>query len=776
MNKVELMAPAGSLEILKAAVDSGADAVYLGVGAYNARMNAENFTFDDLAEGVKYAHYRSSKVYLTLNTLVNDYEFDDAVSSARSAYDLGVDGLIIQDIGLFEKIHEKLPDMYLIGSTQMNIYSYDAMSNLSKLGFSRVVLPRELSVNEIKRRTKAANANNLQTEVFVHGAVCVSCSGLCLFSSMNKSGSRSGNRGLCAQPCRQEYDLFAEKTKIKSGHLLSPKDRSSVPYIAELIESGVSSFKIEGRMREVGYVVNTVRAYRKLIDAYYDGTLDSELERSVQNDLLVSFNRGGSFTSQYLNEKKDQSFLSGEYVGKYGLKLGNLKSKDPKKGIITFSFDEELPLPDKGDYLSVRKGSIELCSFPIGKIHEAPGSLTVKGLHPEVIEMLPDGKVQVFLMGHDVQIKKDELKKTHVDLSLNVEGDLLTIDAKVNQGINRDVSSYYDVDIPSDFDGNPIDKERIISQLKKTGDTPFVVDNVYIVTDEPVKCRISLLNELRRGALEGLLREIDYSYERDTMMEEYDMFSSDSDDLEHDEGKNLVLHVFPSFKRISGGFDRDADLYGFSFYDLLVNGFANKIYDFIKQSGSKLVIMMPDFCHDSVIKLAPGVFERAKKELGEALFGYVDSDVFGDNEIGKTYDIKHFLSAGTNGFNSKSMNILLSDSDGAFISYETEPTESYEMLKKVSREKALLVHTDGLIPWMQSHFCPVGAHKDGCRSCYDQVTYRLKGDGDKECIVISRPADCSSVIYGPAKFSFDEENVQMLNDMGFDTISVRVEI
>ncbi|MBO7424369.1 MAG: U32 family peptidase [Clostridiales bacterium] len=776
MNKVELMAPAGSLEILKAAVDSGADAVYLGVGAYNARMNAENFTFDDLAEGVKYAHYRSSKVYLTLNTLVNDYEFDDAVSSARSAYDLGVDGLIIQDIGLFEKIHEKLPDMYLIGSTQMNIYSYDAMSNLSKLGFSRVVLPRELSVNEIKRRTKAANANNLQTEVFVHGAVCVSCSGLCLFSSMNKSGSRSGNRGLCAQPCRQEYDLYAEKTKIKSGHLLSPKDRSSVPYIAELIESGVSSFKIEGRMREVGYVVNTVRAYRKLIDAYYDGTLDSELERSVQNDLLVSFNRGGSFTSQYLNEKKDQAFLSGEYVGKYGLKLGNLKSKDPKKGSITFSFDEDLPLPDKGDYLSVRKGSIELCSFPIGKIHEAPGSLTVKGLHPEVIERLPDGKVQVFLMGHDVQIKKDELKKTHVDLSLNVEGDLLSIDAKVNHGMNRDVSSYYDVDIPSDFDGNPIDSERIESQLKKTGDTPFVVDNVYIVTNEPIKCRISLLNELRRGALEGLLREIDYKYERDIMMEEYDMFSSDSEDSDIKEGKDLILHVFPSFKRISGGFNRDADLYGFSFYDLLVNGFANKIYDFIAQSGSKLVIMMPDFCHDSVMKLASGVFERAKKELGDSLYGYVDSNVFGDNELGKTYGIKHFLSAGTNGFNSKSMNILLVDSDGAFISYETEPTESYEMLKKVSRDKVLLVHTDGLIPWMQSHFCPVGAHKDGCRSCYDQVTYRLKGDGDKECIVISRPADCSSVIYGPSKFSFGEENVQTLNDMGFDTISVRVEI
>ncbi|MBO7450809.1 MAG: U32 family peptidase, partial [Clostridiales bacterium] len=450
MKKVELMAPAGSLEILKAAVDAGADAVYLGVGAYNARMNADNFTFDDLNEGVRYAHYRSSKVYLTLNTLVNDYEFDDAMSTARSAYESGVDGIIIQDIGLALKIREDFPDIPLIASTQMNIYSSDSLMKLSELGFKRVVLPRELSLNEIAKRTRIAKANDLETEVFIHGAVCVSCSGLCLFSSMNKSGSRSGNRGLCAQPCRQEYDLYAEKTKIKSGHLISPKDRSSVPYIAELIRTGVSSFKIEGRMREKGYVVNTVRAYRKLIDAYYDGTLDDVLEKGVINDLLVSFNRGGSFTSQYLTEKKDPAFLSGEYVGKYGLKLGNLKSKDKKNGSITFSYDDSLPLPSKGDYLSVRKGSIELCSFPIGKIHEAPGSLTVKGLHPEVIDRLPSDKVQVFLMGHDVELKKEDLRKTHIDLSLNVEGDILTIDAKVNRGINLNASSYFDVDLPSD--------------------------------------------------------------------------------------------------------------------------------------------------------------------------------------------------------------------------------------------------------------------------------------------------------------------------------------
>ena len=775
MNKVELMAPAGSLSILKAAVDAGADAVYLGVGAYNARMNAENFTVDDLYEGVKYAHYRSSKVYLTLNTLVNDYEFDDAVKTAVSAYEAGVDGLIIQDLGLADKISSVLPDLYLIASTQMNVYSYDSISGLKDRGFSRVVLPRELSINEIRRRTKVAKAQGIGTEVFIHGAVCVSCSGLCLFSSMNKSGSRSGNRGLCAQPCRQEYDLYAGKTKIKSGHLLSPKDRSSVSFISSLIESGVSSFKIEGRMREEGYVVNTVRAYRKLIDAYYDGTLDEELERSVQNDLLVSFNRGGSFTSQFLTEKKDPSFLSGEYVGKYGLKLGNLRSTDSKKGSITFTYDESLPLPDKGDYLSVRKGAIELCSFPIGKIHEAPGSLTVKGLHPEIIDRLPEGKVQVFLMGHDTVISKSDLRKTHIDLSLDIEGEILSLTAKINSGFLRDTSSYFDVDIPSDFEGNPVDRERIISQLEKTGDTPFKVDNVYILTDEPVKCRISLLNELRRGALDALMSEIDYVFEKDTVMEEIDMFGGDQTESPS-AGTDTKLHVFPSFKRISGDMNRGADLYGFSYYDLLVDGFSKKILSFINESGSGLVAVMPDFCHDATIKRADDLFGKIKDEIGDKFFGYIDSVVFGGDQLAQKHGIRHLLSAGSNGFNSKTLNILSENSDGMYISYEVAPSEASEILKNVKRDKPVLLHTEGLIPWMQSHFCPVGAHKDGCRSCYDNVTYTLKGDGDKECIVISRPADCSSVIYGPSKYSYDEETISAINDLGFDTFSVSVEL
>lgn len=781
MNKIEIMAPAGSLETLKVAVDCGADAVYLGIGAYNARMNAENFTTETLIEGCKYAHQRSSKVYLTLNTLVNDFEFDDAVSTANEAYSAGVDGIIIQDVGLASKILEDNPEIPLACSTQMNVFSYDEISSLSKLGFKRIVLPRELSMQEIAKRTRIAKSLNIETEVFVHGAVCVSCSGLCLFSSMNKSGSRSGNRGLCAQPCRQEYELYAENTKIKEGHLLSPKDRSLIPYLSELISSGVSSLKIEGRMRDANYVASATRAYRTLVDAFYDGTLTKELELSVQNDLLVSFNRGGSFTSQYLSGKKDPNFLSGDYVGKYGLRLGNLTSKDPKKGTITFSYLESLPLPGKGDYLSLRLGSLELCSFPVGKVHESPKSLTVKGLHPEMIDKLPDSKVSVFLMSHDYVLAKEDKRKTHVNLSVDVKDGIISVDARVNSGINIETSAYFDVDIPSDFDGAPLDRERISAQLRKTGDTPFIVDEIYYCSDEPIKCRISLINELRRGVFDSLISEIDYSYERNVFMNSYDMFGDeDIEMLDSDSGSNETLHIFPSYKRVGDDMNRDADMYGFSIYDLAVNGFMKKICAFINETDSKLVVVMPDFCHDRLADSFDEILGKISELVGSKLYAVIDSKFVNNSDIYEKYSLKHFLSAGANIYNSKTLETLSSNSDGAYLSYELSTDESIALLSKsknkVNEDYKILVHSDGLIPWMQSHFCPIGAHKDGCRSCYDPVTYKLKSDGEKECIIISRPNDCSSVIYGPSKYSYDEDYVATLNDLGFNTISVTVEI
>ena len=250
MEKIELLAPAGNLRILKAAVDSGADAVYCGLTVFNARINAENLTLGQFEEGVDYAHVRSSKVYLTVNTLVNDSEREDLFDAVAKACEAGADGLIVQDLAVLKMLREAFPDVRINASTQMNIYSRDQYKELSRLGVNRVVLPRELSMDEISSRVHIAAKYGIDCEVFAHGAVCVCASGLCLFSAMNKAGTRSGNRGTCAQPCREEYKLYNDGLKIKSGHLLSPKDRDVSDYLSSLIESGVASLKLEGRMPE----------------------------------------------------------------------------------------------------------------------------------------------------------------------------------------------------------------------------------------------------------------------------------------------------------------------------------------------------------------------------------------------------------------------------------------------------------------------------------------------------------------------------------------------
>lgn len=793
MNKIELMAPAGSLEILKAAVDYGADSVYLGVGAYNARLNATNFTIDDLYEGVSYAHLRSASVYLTLNTIVNDYEIDEAIDTAISANEAGIDGIIVQDIGLASKLHEALPSMKLIASTQMNIYSSTEVSKLKEQGFTRIVLPREMSMDEIFSITKVASSFDVETEVFVHGAVCVSCSGLCLFSAMNKSGSRSGNRGLCAQPCRQEYDLYANNTKIKSGHLLSPKDRSALEYIVEFIKAGVSCLKIEGRMRDKSYVTNAVRAYREIIDACYDGTYDKSLVAQKQNDLLSSFNRGGSFTSQYLSGKKDENFLSGEYVGKFGLRLGSISSVDARKGTITFSWNKKLPLPAKGEYLSLRTGSLELASFPVGKIHELTDALCIKGLHPEAIDKLKNvkNKISVYLMNHEVLLDKDKKRKTPVDFVLSQEGDCYVLELSVSSGINFGVSADYDVPVDTDYNGAPLDNERIIAQLSKLGDTPFFAKSIRIAPKTEFKCKVSLINELRRGAIESLSAAILNSYESNALsFAEYDDYLDVGDDWENADNKDdsnlsntsnyevssLSMIYFPTVKSFTYESLSNEDYIAFNIYDFMVKKFFDEIVEIISRTNSKLIVVIPDFAHKDINNKFYSKLYDIKEAVGDAFVGVIDDQYLSDSDIYTDIGINHYISAGANLYNARSFEKIMMNSNGGYLSYELNEDDIINILSTVSNKNSstIFVHQDGLIPWMQSHFCPIGAHQNGCRSCYDNVSYTLKNDNQTECKIISRPLDCSSVIYGQAKNLISDDTINRINELGYNTITVKV--
>ncbi len=280
----EILSPAGNAEMLTAAIRCGADAVYLGLKDFSARRNAQNFSQEELREAVKYCHIRGVKVYLTLNILIKEAELETAFNLAQTAYNLGIDGIIVEDLGLAAILHEKIPELPLHASTQMSVHSESALPILKQLGFKQVVAAREMSYSELSAFCKKADELGIVVEAFIHGALCMSVSGQCLLSAF--LGSRSGNRGLCAGPCRLPFSV-----KNGTGYDLSLKDLSLLQHIKKLYEIGVRSFKIEGRMMRPEYVAAATYAARLALDT---GVVDEKINKTLQD----VFSRQG-FTDGY---------------------------------------------------------------------------------------------------------------------------------------------------------------------------------------------------------------------------------------------------------------------------------------------------------------------------------------------------------------------------------------------------------------------------------------------------------------------------------------------
>lgn len=291
----ELLSPAGSFEALRAAIDGGADAVYMGGASFNARINAKNFTEDDMREAVSLAHAYGVKLYQTVNTMIFDRERDDLLRAAEISAKLGIDAFIVSDLGAAELLREYLPDVPLHASTQMSVHNTDGARLLEKYGFTRVVPARELSREDIKT---LVNGTSLEIETFIHGALCVSHSGQCLFSSL--VGGRSGNRGLCAQPCRLPY--ACSDARVGERYPLSLKDLSLAGHVKEIIESGVASLKIEGRMKSPEYVRGVTGVWRELLDAGKDA------DKQDMQRLADFFSRGG-FTDSYYSKAVGRGML-----------------------------------------------------------------------------------------------------------------------------------------------------------------------------------------------------------------------------------------------------------------------------------------------------------------------------------------------------------------------------------------------------------------------------------------------------------------------------------
>ncbi len=369
MNNIEILAPVGNAENLKAAVLSGADAVYFGLGNFNARRNAQNFTEETAKEAIEYCHSRGVKVHITLNTLIKDTEIKDAIETVKTICKIGADAIIVQDLGLAKIIKTICPDIEIHASTQMTVGTLEGLYELKKLGFSRAVLPRELSYEEIKY---LCEHSPLDLEVFIHGALCMCVSGQCLMSAV--LGSRSGNRGLCAQPCRLPF-----KVHKGTGHDLSLKDLSLIEHIPELAQMGVCSFKIEGRMKRPEYVSAVVSACKKSIDDNYT-TL-------VKKDLADLFSRSGFTDGYYENtlgrdmfgyrEKENVQSATKELFAKYS----SIYEKEQSRFNVNFTFSgkigENATLTAECNEHTVSVQSEMLCEAPINRpiaperIHDA---------------------------------------------------------------------------------------------------------------------------------------------------------------------------------------------------------------------------------------------------------------------------------------------------------------------------------------------------------------------------------------------------------------------
>lgn len=507
---VELLAPAGNMECLHAAVKAGADAVYLGAGHFNARRGADNFSLENLAEACDYAHLRGVKIYLTLNTVVLPSELPDALELARQAYRCGVDAFIVQDIGISIELSRIMPDVEVHVSTQMNIHDEDGLRAAAALGATRVTLARELSLAEIARLHELAEELGIELESFAHGALCICYSGQCFMSSL--VGGRSANRGRCAQACRLPYELHnraLRKTLDAPGeHLLSPKDLCTANLIPELLHAGVASLKIEGRMKSPEYVQAVVGVYRAVIDRVEvaidrDG-IDSvvasdapELRASEEemNVLSEAFSRG--FTTAYLNGKRGNEIMSYGRPNNRGVFVGRVAKV--REGLVFIDPETELHVGDLiefwtnrghfvhtiGEFKTDRAGRV---FFPVERA-VGKGDRVFRVRNAEAAFVDDDKLPSVAVCARaELRIGQPALLTFTVaagDASVTVEGP--EVEAARTKAITE---------------------EEVREHIDRMGTTPFYLSSLEIDLDEGVGMGFSMLHKLRARAAEELQETI----------------------------------------------------------------------------------------------------------------------------------------------------------------------------------------------------------------------------------------------------------------------------
>ena len=682
MNKIELLAPAGSMESLIAAINNGADAIYLGGNKFSARAYASNFDNETMMKAVDYAHSYCVKVYVTINTILKQSELKEALKYAGYLYEIGVDALIIQDLGLISLIRDVYPSFELHASTQMTIHNGEGALYFKEKGLQRIVLSRELSLDEIKH---ISTDLGIETEIFVHGALCVCYSGQCLMSSM--IGGRSGNRGRCAQPCRMQYTLKGETLGEKKAYLLSPKDTCLIDDIDSIIKSGTSSLKIEGRMKKPEYVAGVTRNYRQSIDKVLKNA-KFDLHKG-RNELAQLFNREG-FSKAYLHKNVGKDMMSYNYPKNTGVFIGQVTNSNEVVLEENVGLGDGIRFNDDGFTLSkILKNNKE--------VKEAFRGDTVK--------LFPVGGYKKGYRLYKMSDKKlyDELKedlklyKKKISLALEVEFKVnapLVLKTKFN---GKEYKVYGEnVEVATNA---PMTRERVEDSLKKSGEIPYKFDQIVFDTFDDGFMKIASINNLRRELFEKILKEEVSSHRNRRIQENAKIKNVKSNEdlgyiyscitkdqlkvlIENKSAQNIVLDIF--FSRQKNALNKD-DLKKFHEQNLKDKNIYLKIPNIIKGEFNNIV--------------------KTIEELMPFIKGIITSNV----GIIRIYKDKLFIIGDykLNIFNKEAAEFYAEDVDIPCLSLELNRKEIKEMMKNINCKIGVNIY--GNTELMVSEYCPVGS-------------------------------------------------------------------
>ncbi|HEY3374222.1 MAG TPA: DUF3656 domain-containing protein [Candidatus Aquicultor sp.] len=756
MNKnLELLAPAGNRTAFNAALNSGADAIYVGIDKFSARRGADNFTIEELYDAIKDAHLKGVRVYVAFNTVVSDEELPSAIENLVKIYNTGTDAVIVQDWGVFKLVRELLPGIRLHASTQMNTHNVEMAKFIEEHGASRITLARELSIEEIH---DICTATDIEIETFIHGALCFSYSGQCLFSSM--VGNRSGNRGMCPQACRMSYELLVPGKKEEvwptpGRHLMSTRDLAGIKLIPELAEAGVSALKIEGRMKSPEYVATVVRIYRAAIDRYKGDPDNYHVSDEEIEELKEAFSRG--FTEGYMKGVRDGQLMSFERPSDRGVLIGRVTYLDVYTARLGIQLRSELCIGDE----------IEVWVSQGGRVRSKVGKLFVDD---KAVDCAPqDSKAVVIVEGkrHRINtgdrvfrvhneklvraarevIKRGGDRKIPIHMSARIEIDKpLEFTARVAEPYGNETSEVTSGFLAERGEHRSLTDIDVIAQLNRLGSTEYEVESWDIKIEEGAMVPLGKLNELRRDLIERLDAVRLKAYRRQNLSarraldELDDIMAPQKTPPKKGKAKPILAADVSTVDQARSAAVSGADwIYIRPGLKRLEPVDFERLTDLRSATGVRIAYATGNILHEKEITSLMKFLEE-----NNGSFNAVLADNFGLFEPVQTLGLPVFLDYHVNTFNRVAARFFMEEVAARIcLSPELTLDQVREITSSISWPFEVLAH--GWLEVMTTEHCVPSASKKSCATCAYKSFYIKDEKGFK--FPIEQDSNCRSHIY-----------------------------